>query len=360
MATVTFTRDDTSLKTSPLAISFSISGTAEYNVDYVIVGATSINNSVGVVTIPANQLSTTIEINSLSDSIIESDETVILTVVPVNNVYAGSDTITYTLVDDDTPLIVSVYFNPSVLITDVSLANIASNTNSVLNPQVTVSSITSVNYLNSETVLLLHFDENNGTTVIDSSNPPITGLNATYGVTNIRSKFGVSSISLTSPRDLSVPHAPKLNLLANNLQFDVWYFSSINAQVISKAFFRKTASYNFAMLAGGEIFFSLTSAGIEYTVQSSSGFALANRDAGWHHAAATRVDNTIRVFVDGVLQGTATLPSSSTSIDSNTNNGYIGFNDANGSAMNIDELRIAIGGLPYSANFTPPIAAFIN
>jgi hypothetical protein len=148
MATVTFTRDDTSFKTSSLDICFSISGTAQYNVDYTIVGATTINNSVGVVTIPANQLSTTIQINSLSDSTIELDETVILTIIPVGKVYAGSDTITYTLINDDTTLIVSVYFNPTVLITDVSLANVASNTNSVLNTQVTVSSITSVNYLN--------------------------------------------------------------------------------------------------------------------------------------------------------------------------------------------------------------------
>lgn len=103
MATFTITRNSTSLLSSPLTVNLAVSGTATYIGDYTVSGADSFSSSAAVVTIPANQLSTTITVNPTPDSTAESDETVILTIVPTEGVSAvGSNpSATLTIVNDD-------------------------------------------------------------------------------------------------------------------------------------------------------------------------------------------------------------------------------------------------------------------
>lgn len=78
----------------------------------------------------------------------------------------------------------------------------------------------------------------------------------------------------------------------------------------------------------------------------------------WYHVAATKVGTVIKIFVDGI-EGTA----GSTTLANQDNQFRIGATINNGGfAANfqghIDEVRITKGFARYTANFTPPTAAF--
>lgn len=78
----------------------------------------------------------------------------------------------------------------------------------------------------------------------------------------------------------------------------------------------------------------------------------------WVHVAACRDSSTLRLFIDGVLDATATvsrsyISSNSASIACPTTNNFC----ING---NLDEVRITKGVARYMSSFTPPSAAFPN
>jgi hypothetical protein len=67
---------------SVLAIPFTVSGTAEWNVDYVVGGADAVSATQGVVTLPSNAAHAFVNLAPLDDSEYELDETIILTLAP--------------------------------------------------------------------------------------------------------------------------------------------------------------------------------------------------------------------------------------------------------------------------------------
>jgi len=85
-----------------------------------------------------------------------------------------------------------------------------------------------------------------------------------------------------------------------------------------------------------------------------------NVGAGWHHAAVSRNDDVIRLFVDGVMEAKQTGLSGKNV--SGTENVLIG--DAHGSEVNwhgyIDELRVTngVGRYDSDSSFTPSTAKF--
>jgi hypothetical protein len=102
-----------------------------------------------------------------------------------------------------------------------------------------------------------------------------------------------------------------------------------------------------------------------WNYNSGSGDALVStvtaNDNAWHHYAVTRSGSTLRLFIDGNLQQTIT---SSASIDNGTpaaiTVGRSNFSADADWAGYIDDLRITKGYARYTANFTPPAAAFPN
>jgi hypothetical protein len=77
---------------------------------------------------------------------------------------------------------------------------------------------------------------------------------------------------------------------------------------------------------------------------------------GWHHIAALRTSNTLKLFIDGVQEGGDVAYAGSMSSNRIL---YIGDNSF-GDEWNgwIDEVRISKGVARWSANFTPPTAAY--
>jgi hypothetical protein len=82
-------------------------------------------------------------------------------------------------------------------------------------------------------------------------------------------------------------------------------------------------------------------------------------NGAWHHIAATRSGTILRLFVDGVQQASTTY-SVSVSPNSGKPRPYIGtFNGSSGDFNGyIQDMRVTKGYARYTANFTPPTAAF--
>lgn len=85
--------------------------------------------------------------------------------------------------------------------------------------------------------------------------------------------------------------------------------------------------------------------------------ATAASVGAFHHIAASFDGSVMRLFLDGVLDGTFTLTTTPVTIAGEPLR--IGFGDAS-PVGHVDEIRITKGVARYTANFTPPTAPFPN
>ncbi len=78
----------------------------------------------------------------------------------------------------------------------------------------------------------------------------------------------------------------------------------------------------------------------------------------WIHVAVTRESGSVRLFIDGVLQGSATT--NTTNLTGTTVRFGYSTQDAGSYNGWADELRITKGVARYTANFTPPTEPFLD
>ncbi len=96
----TFTRSNTS--GGALTANFSVGGSATFGTDYTQTGANTFSSSAGTITFAAGQSTATVTIDPAVDSIVEPDETVILTVTTSAGYNVGSpSSATGTIENDD-------------------------------------------------------------------------------------------------------------------------------------------------------------------------------------------------------------------------------------------------------------------
>lgn len=306
MAVVTISRSVTSLLSSPLEINLSIGGTAIYGVDYTVTGADVFSLSSAVVIIPANLLEVNLILNTIPNTVTESNRTVIINLINPLNTTVNNSSVTWAIIDDD-----------------VAIVN---------------------------TVLLLHFDEDG---FIDSSPNPVEFFSPTFSYLRPDAKFGVGNFH-TWDGSMKIGYAPKLaNLLTGDMCIELWvsnkifeYFSEAYIFSVPTCFIFKIVShrnFEFQFLDGLGSFLTarttLTSVPI--------------------HVALTKENDTYRIFFNGILQSTAIKANPPIDrFDPNSDRYKIGqhYNVTNG--LFFDELRITRNDAVYTSNFTPPIAAF--
>ncbi|MBD2568872.1 S8 family serine peptidase [Anabaena lutea] len=98
----TFTR--TGITTSALSVSYKVGGTATFNADYTQTGAAAFSRTGGKITFAAGSATAILTIDPTADSIIESDETVALTLAPASNYIIGTTApVTGTITNAVTP-----------------------------------------------------------------------------------------------------------------------------------------------------------------------------------------------------------------------------------------------------------------
>lgn len=215
-----------------------------------------------------------------------------------------------------------------------------------------------------ETVLLLHCNGSNGSTAFTDQKGKTVTANGNAQISTAQSMFGGASGLLDGNGDsLSIASHADLNFGTGDFTIEGWlYLLSATQDTFA------------SILASGQTTYQ---SGCRYLMVGSTRnlrigghFGAGSVDiaaAGdasvpantWIHFAATRIGTTVRVFLGGELKGTGSSPAA---FDFSTTATYLGKNGWDGASgelyAHFDDIRVTKGIGRYSANFTPPAAAF--
>ncbi len=200
--------------------------------------------------------------------------------------------------------------------------------------------------------LLLHMDGSNGsTTFTDSSSSPKAITK--YGnaqISTTQSKFGGASGLFDGNGDYLTASSADFSFGTGDFTVEGWMY------VVDGTSYKAIAS--FVSGSNNNSLYVLNSTLIWFDVTSraaSASFSLST----WHHFAVTRASGVVRVF----LNGTKSSSDYTTSFNIASGSVRIGVRGASLSEFfngYIDDFRITKGVARYTANFTPPTAAFPN
>ena len=169
-------------------------------------------------------------------------------------------------------------------------------------------------------------------------------------------KFGTGSMSFNGTNSyLTSPYGPTLNFGTGNFTIEGWvYLNSLSASyyVVAGTWTTGTTDEWLIQISNGNTIRFLTTAGTSF-------YSATITTSTWYHIAAVRNGSTITLYVNGTSVGSYT---NSNSIGSVSKTLYIGVQQSPIWYWNgyIDEFRITNGYARYTANFTPPTAAFFN
>jgi hypothetical protein len=206
--------------------------------------------------------------------------------------------------------------------------------------------------------LLLHMDGSNGSTTF-TDNSPSPKTVAAFGnaqVSTSVAKYGTGSAKFNGSVDyLTSTEIGTSNDLGNgDFTVECW----INFTVVQDSGIvsgQQVGEFDFAFMAPNELRVGRINIAWDAI---ATGFTPST--GVWYHVAFARAGTTLRIFVNGTQLGS----SFTNSIGYNAGNLYIGYSrpPASDRPLNgyIDDLRITKGVARYTANFTPPAAAFPN
>jgi hypothetical protein len=185
-------------------------------------------------------------------------------------------------------------------------------------------------------------------------------------------QFGTGSIAFDGTGDyLQLPASANNFLGTGDFTIEAWVYIAGNSS-LNNGLARDAAILS--VISGSFVTLSLIIRGDSTT--TGTGFQLFQNSpvtsnlqvtgtisqSTWHHIAVSRSGSSVRFFLNGTQMGTTQTNSSSWGsttqplhIGSNRLSGFI--DDLNGY---IDDLRITRGFARYTANFTPPTAAFAD
>ena len=206
------------------------------------------------------------------------------------------------------------------------------------------------------TKLLLHCDGTDAsTTFTDNSIYALTmTARGNAQIDTDQSKFGNASGLFDSNDVVDTPDLATWDFGTDDFTIDFWVrFAAINA-----------GNYLFNMsdagTSGVAIQFRSDPVLRVYVQNTSNDFAWAPVINTWYHLAVTRSGSSLRSFIDGTQIG-STISNSST-ITSTTLLKVGNYTDGFGGGLQgwLDEVRVSRGIARWTANFTPPSAAYDN
>lgn len=215
------------------------------------------------------------------------------------------------------------------------------------------------------TKILLHMDGSNGGTVFTDNNAggsahTWTPSSATTSTTQF--KFGSTSLSAGSTGYITTPDSADFTLGSGDWTVDTWFYVSGGS---GAARYLAGQMNSAGTNASSSLFLGLTSGNVmSVTVNNGSTPTTVNgttayTTTGWHHVAFVRTGNILRLFLDGVQEGGDVA--FSLSVNDSANNfsvGRLGEFASNSWNGFIDEFRLSVGVARWTANFTPPVAAY--
>lgn len=215
--------------------------------------------------------------------------------------------------------------------------------------------------------LLLHCDGTNGsTTFTDNSPAPKTAtVNGNAQISTTQSKYGGASMKLDGSGDyISIPYSAALSLISGDWTIEAWVYvaaytaglmSIVNKDGVSGASY---SQYDLAIKSTGEMAGFLGNGnGVSPTGTTYTGTTTVTTGV-WHHVAMVKTGATCKGFLDGVQEWSAAagpMYEGSKALLIGYQTGQPSSSYLNGY---IDDLRITKGIALYTANFTPPAAAF--
>jgi hypothetical protein len=219
--------------------------------------------------------------------------------------------------------------------------------------------------------LLLHMDGTNGSTTFTDNSPSPKTVTANSGaqVNTSIVKFGTGSSFFSSGFSyLSTPGSSDFEFGTGDFTIEAWAFTAYTGQYQYIVDILYSSSINLQVRYGDFGFnYKLQVAVNKSSVSTVWSCAISQSDAAgnWNHIAFTRQSGVCRLFVNGVLQslGNGAYPSSfpvTSFTDTTSVSSVVSVRAGEGLERYIDDLRITKGIARYTANFTPPTAAFPN
>src|SRR5262245_12091095 len=210
------------------------------------------------------------------------------------------------------------------------------------------------------TKILLHFDAPAGGVVHVDTSPSNRGVAvvATSAATSaIQARFGTTSLSLNGTNQyLQYPDHADFDVGSGDFTIDMWIWplsNGVQRQLVGQGDASGTdASTNFRMgLNASNVMFGFVG-GSANAVLTGTTKVMAN--SGWHHVALVRDGNTIRMFLDGFQEASASFIGSVTNATSNFSIGIVGAFSSQLWNGYIDEFRFSKGVARWKTAFTPP------
>jgi hypothetical protein len=204
--------------------------------------------------------------------------------------------------------------------------------------------------------LLLHGDGTNGSTTITDSSPSPKTVTAVGNaqISTAQSKFGGASVAFDGTGDwLTVPANIGFNFGTADFTVEYWiYWNSIKA------------GENHVQIGGSSNVLGTTTGNrLEFFANAASRIldSVAVTAGTWFHVALAKASGQTRLFKNGTQVGSTYSDSNNYS---NAEMRLFARTDAFNSSAPldgyIDDLRITKGVARYTANFTPPTAAFAD
>jgi hypothetical protein len=208
-------------------------------------------------------------------------------------------------------------------------------------------------------VSLLHMDGSDGSTTFTDVKGRAWTAAGNAQIDTAQSKFGGASGLFDGTGDyVTTPNSTDFQFGTGDFTFEVWARLNTTA-ALQNCICWTSASGPVQVIindgAGKMGIYAQTSWVIQNAVTQST--------ATWYHLAWTRSGNNWRVFMDGVQQGSTVVDSRSLAAPNGVRNIAIGAEVTAPSYSQfyngwLDDLRVTKGVARYTANFTPPTAAF--
>lgn len=207
-------------------------------------------------------------------------------------------------------------------------------------------------------VALLHLDGSNGSSTFTDQKGHLFSGSGTATLSTAQSKFGSASLLLDgATKYIASASSADWEMGAGDFTIECFVRPAV-AVTARMEIIDRWNSYGFGI--------SIMDTGYlrAFCQGSAGGLVLCGPGATtvthnvWHHVAFVREGTMLRLFLDGISQGTATFTGSMDTITDTLDIGY----DNNGGIRffngYIDEIRITKGVARYTADFTPPGAPF--
>jgi hypothetical protein len=215
------------------------------------------------------------------------------------------------------------------------------------------------------TRMMLHFNGITGTTVFTDEVGNVWTANGNAQLNNSLQRFGVSAGLFDGAGDwISTPDSGNFTLGAGDWTLEFWFYltdlggaSRYFCGQINSTGTSSTASLYVERNAANQIAATAMVGSTGSTAVTAATYH-ASSNVGWHHLAFVRQGSTVKLFIDGVQDGSAAITGS---VNDSANQWAIGRpGEINNFFMQgvMDEFRLTVGQALYTANFARPTAPF--